>query len=155
MDTPTGGFNTGTANTVKSLTIRNCNVTGCDSVLHPYALESVVIEQNVFGLFTQDFLKIANPTGNPNFQLIVRRNDFYGSLQNSTDLGATHCDYIQIFGQPGTAVWPGLRMHHNRILCNKRGSGQGMFNTGDGANPLVDGQFFGEHPRRGERRERH
>jgi hypothetical protein len=123
MNSPSAGaVGNGTASSVKSLTIRNCTVTGGQGMVHPLAIEHVTIEQNNFGLFTGDCIKIGNPNASPNPKLIFRRNLFYGSLAGATDLGAEHCDYIQIFG--GTAAWPNARIHHNIVLCNKRGNGQ-------------------------------
>jgi hypothetical protein len=126
MNSPSAGsVGNGTASSVKSLTIRNCTVTGGQGMVHPLAIEHVTIEQNNFGLFTGDCIKIGNPNASPNPKLIFRRNLFYGSLSGATDLGAEHCDYIQVFG--GTSVWPDARVHHNIILCNKRGNGQGWW----------------------------
>ena len=140
LDTDTVQEGSGVANTVKTLTIRNCRVVGVENALHPYAIQRVVIEQNSFGLFTQDFIKMVGPKGNPNFELIIRRNDFWGSMQRGSDLGAAHCDYIQIFGGSSDDFWK-MRIHHNRIFCNRRGVGQGFW-LGDNT-VIYDSQVFG------------
>jgi hypothetical protein len=138
LDSSQGRQNGGTARAVKNLTVRNCDVSACHSSMHPYAIEYVTLEQNRFHDFMGDFIKVGNPVGNPNFIWNIRRNDFYSILASSTDLGADHIDYIQIFGAGG--YWQ-ANIHHNRILCNARGNGQGFW-LGDGP-AYQDSQIFG------------
>jgi hypothetical protein len=143
LDSPTAVQGGGTANTVKNMTIRNCRVTGCDSMVHPAAIEKVILEQNSFGLFTTDLFQVPNPAASPTYQLIIRRNDFYGSMYAPSDLGAPHSDYLQPFGA-SASPWPGVQIHHNRWLCNARAGAQGIMAADSGAfeNSSIFGNIF-------------
>jgi hypothetical protein len=143
-NTPDGNQNSGTANTVRNLTVRNCYVRCVDEAFHTYAIQKVTIEQNRFGYFTRDLFKVGNPVANPNFEAVVRRNDFFMPMQSPADLGAEHNDFWQFFGpdpQPATGGDWKVQFHHNRIFDNGRGGPQGFW-MGQ-TTPCYDSNVFG------------